>query len=113
MTIPLSVIIPAYNESVRLPPYLESIRAYLRNTWGAAHEVVVVDDGSRDRLREVLNPFTKIWPQLVVLCHAYNRGKGSAVRTGMLAARGELLLFADADGATPIEEEGKLRQAIV
>jgi len=108
----ISVIIPAYNESNRLPPYLKSIRAYLQNTWGDQHEVIVVDDGSEDGLSTTLAPFLENWGQFVLLKHPQNIGKGAAVRTGMLAAVGEVLLFTDADGATPIEEEQKLRAAI-
>jgi dolichyl-phosphate beta-glucosyltransferase len=108
----LSVIIPAYNEAQRLPAFLVSVRDYLDNRHPDRYEVIVVDDGSRDGLRQVLAPFEAVWPQLVVMQHETNQGKGAAVRTGMLAARGRLLLFADADGATPIEEVAKLAAAI-
>jgi dolichyl-phosphate beta-glucosyltransferase len=108
----ISVIIPAYNEAQRLPAFLVSVRDYLDNRHTDRYEVIVVDDGSRDGLREVLKPVEAVWPQLVVMQHETNRGKGAAVRTGMLAARGRLLLFADADGATPIEEEARLAAAI-
>jgi dolichyl-phosphate beta-glucosyltransferase len=108
----LSLIIPAYNEAARLPRYLAAIQAYLPRTFGEAYEVVVVDDGSRDGLPEILADLEHGWPCLRTLRHAANQGKGAAVRTGMLSARGDLLLFADADGATPIEEERRLRAAI-
>ena len=108
----LSLVIPAYNEVRRLPPYLESIRAHCAAEFGEAYEVLVVDDGSRDGLADVLRALLPGWPQLNCCHHVENRGKGAAVRTGMLAARGERLLFADADGATPITEECRLRAAL-
>lgn len=108
----LSLIIPAYNEAARLPRYLAAIQAYLPRTFGDEYEVVVVDDGSCDGLPEILADLEHGWPCLRMVRHAVNQGKGAAVRTGMLSARGELLLFSDADGATPIEEERRLREAI-
>ena len=112
MSIALSVILPAYNESRRLPPYLASVRGYLDERYPGGYEVVVVDDGSRDGLADTLAPLAVDWPELEVIRHQFNRGKGAAVRTGMLAARGRWLLFADADGATPIDQEAKLSDAI-
>ena len=111
MDIALSVIIPAYNEARRLPPYLASVRQYLDERYPGRYEVIVVDDGSRDGLSDVLAPPAD-WPELVVMRHPTNQGKGAAVRNGMLASRGQLLLFADADGATPIDQEVKLAEAI-
>jgi len=108
----LSVILPAFNESQRLPPYLRRIRSYLADSYGDYYELIVVDDGSHDDTPAMLRELSQNWPQFRLLCHARNQGKGAAVRTGMLAARGEFLLFADADGATPIEEEHKLRRAL-
>ena len=108
----LSVIIPAYNEARRLPPYLASVRQHLDRRFPGRYEVVVVDDGSGDGLPDVLAPLAADWPELVVMRHPANRGKGAAVRTGMLAARGRLLLFADADGATPIDQEVRLCEAV-
>ena len=111
-SIALSVVIPAYNEAHRLPPFLPSARAHLDASYGEDYEVIVVDDGSDDGLCEILGPGARDWPQLRWLRHEQNRGKGAAVRTGVLASQGELVLFADADGATPIEEQGKLAEAI-
>jgi dolichyl-phosphate beta-glucosyltransferase len=108
----LSLVIPAYNEARRLPPYLASIREYLDRAYPGGYEVLVVDDGSTDALIEVIERLAADWPQLHCIRHPENRGKGAAVRSGMLAAQGELLLFADADGATPIEEETRLAAAI-
>ena len=105
MTAPeLSVVIPAYNESERLPRSLERIRAFLEGRH--THEIVVVDDGSDDdtaeRARAVLGP------DHPVLRQPRNRGKGAAVRRGMLAARGSRRLMTDADLSTPIEELPRL-----
>lgn len=108
----LSVILPAYNESQRLPPFLAAVREHLDTHYENRYEVLVVDDGSDDDLDGVLAMAAERWPALELIRHPKNRGKGAAVRTGMLAARGDLVLFADADGATPIEEEVKLTEAI-
>lgn len=96
----LSVIIPAFNEATRLPRSLERITAHLQGS-GRAYELVLVDDGSTDgtaeRAREASSTIT-------VLRNEVNRGKGHAVRRGMLAARGTWRLMTDADLSTPIEE---------
>jgi dolichyl-phosphate beta-glucosyltransferase len=109
----LSVILPAFDEARRLPPYLAAIRSYLDDGAAGPYEVIVVDDGSGDGTADVVADVAQQWPQLRLLRHARNEGKGAAVRTGMLAAEGELLLFADADGAAPIEECARLMAAIV
>jgi dolichyl-phosphate beta-glucosyltransferase len=106
------VVIPAYNEVERLPPYLAQIRAYLGNTFGSRYEVVVVDDGGTDDLAGSVARQLPPAGQLSVLRQPTNLGKGAALRRGMAAARGDCVLFADADGATPIREERKLRQAL-
>lgn len=108
-----SVVIPAYNEAARLPGFLTTVRAYMGEVFDANYEVLLVNDGSQDGTGEFVQELSANWPELVVLEHAANRGKGAAVRTGVLASRGELVLFSDADGATPISEERRLRDAIV
>ncbi len=110
--IALSLILPAYDEAARLPPYLAAVRPYLDGRYGDRYEVIVVDDGSGDGLTQLLATAAADWPQLRWLRHAANCGKGAAVRSGILASCGALLLFADADGATPIEEEAALAAAI-
>jgi dolichyl-phosphate beta-glucosyltransferase len=112
VSVAFSLIIPAYNEAERLPPYLAAVRAYLADVYPGAHEVLVVDDGSVDGTRERVTAAAADWPALRLVCHSRNQGKGAAVRTGMLAACGEVRLFADADGATPIAEQGRLRAAL-
>ncbi len=108
----LSVVLPAYNEAKRLPPFLESVGQYCRRQFEDDYEIVIADDGSSDGLEAVLTRQWPDWPQLKYVRLAENRGKGAAVRAGILAAQGELLLFADADGATPISEADRLRSAI-
>ena len=110
--ISLSIVIPAYNERERLPPYLESVREHCAREFGGCYEVIVVDDGSSDGLSEFLVDGFLEWRQLTLRRHSRNQGKGAAVRTGVLAAKGSLVLFADADGATPIAEERTLRDVI-
>lgn len=101
----LSVVIPAYNEGARLPAFLDSVVAWC-STHEPDFEVIVVDDGSADETVKIA-----MQRDVRVISHERNAGKGAAVRTGMLAARGELRLFADADGATAISELPALIEA--
>jgi dolichyl-phosphate beta-glucosyltransferase len=105
----LSVVIPAYNEAARLPRTLRHLDAYLRETH-PDHEILVVDDGSTDGTAEVARGAGL--PALSVIDYAPNRGKGHAVRRGMLAARGTRRLMTDADLSTPIEELERLAAAL-
>lgn len=104
----LSVVIPAFNEEGRLPATLVRIREHLAGR-GVAFELVVVDDGSTDATTEAARA---VPGPIQVLRHPVNRGKGHAVRTGMLAASGALRLMTDADLSTPIEELGRLEAAL-
>ena len=109
MTAPsLSVVVPAYNEARRLPASLARVRAYLRGR-GREYEIVVVDDGSSDTTSQVARD---AGADVRVLRHEPNRGKGYAVRRGMLAATGARRLITDADLSTPIEELAKLEAEI-
>ncbi len=108
----LSVVVPAHNEMSRLPIYLQRIRAYCQVALAGQYEVVVVDDGSDDGTGEYVERLAADWDALSAIRLPENLGKGAAVRTGMLAGAGGLLLFTDADGATPIDQEEKLRLAI-
>lgn len=110
--IALSLVIPAYNEAKRLPAYLHAIRRYLGESAPGEYEVIVVDDGSRDDTAGIVTTLRAEWPQVSLIRLPINQGKGAAVRAGVLAAQGTLVLFADADGATPIEDEQKLRVLI-
>ncbi|NPV85387.1 MAG: glycosyltransferase family 2 protein [Anaerolineae bacterium] len=96
------MIIPAHNEEKRLPATLKKIQAFLE-TQPYRAEVLVVENGSHDRTWEVAQSFTKEMPCLRAV-HETQRGKGLAVRRGMLEARGEYRFFADADLSMPIEE---------
>jgi len=103
----LSVVIPAYNEQARLGSTLDRVIAYLDAT-RPGYELIVADDGSKDDTRGVAESRAAQGHPVRVVALGQNRGKGAAVRAGMLAARGERILFSDADLATPIEELVKL-----
>jgi dolichyl-phosphate beta-glucosyltransferase len=100
----MSVVIPAFNEARRLPATLARVRAYL-DARGAPYELLVVDDGSTDGTADVARAAAG---PVVLLRDARNRGKGHAVRAGMLAATGKRRLMTDADLSTPIEELARL-----
>jgi dolichyl-phosphate beta-glucosyltransferase len=107
----LSIIIPSYNEELRLPSTLSQIAAYTRSS-NRAIEVIVVDDGSRDNTVAVAEKFRSEIPSLRVVSNGKNRGKGYSVRHGMQEARGNIVLFTDADLSAPIEEVEKLLPAM-
>lgn len=115
----LSIIAPAFNEAERLAPFMSDTLSYLEKrtkldptfTW----ELIIVDDGSKDRTAAVAY---ELWGKkyggdlIRVMKLAKNMGKGGAVQQGMLHARGELLLMADSDGATPMDQLEKLEAAL-
>jgi dolichyl-phosphate beta-glucosyltransferase len=106
-----SIVIPAYNEEPRLAATLDSVLAYVHaQAWDA--EVLVVNDGSRDRTLEIVQTFAAKDPVLRLVQNPGNRGKGFSVRNGMLHARGRIVLFTDADLSSPIEEAAKLFNAL-
>jgi glycosyltransferase involved in cell wall biosynthesis len=107
----LSIIVPAFNEELRLPATLEKIARYIEREQKNI-EVIVVDDGSADRTAGVAESFRGKIAQLRVLANGANRGKGFSVRHGSLEARGEITLFTDADLSAPIEEANKLLAAV-
>jgi dolichyl-phosphate beta-glucosyltransferase len=104
----ISIVIPAYNEEERLPATLERVTAYLGSRNARFAEVLVVDDGSSDRTGPAAEGFQRSHPMVRVLRNPGNRGKGYSVRHGMLEARGEWILFTDADLSAPVEEADKL-----
>jgi len=106
-----SIVIPAYNESRRIKPTLRKVLAYVANQgWDA--EVIVVNDGSLDNTADIVRGYAEQNPALRLIENPGNRGKGFSVRNGMLHARGEVMLFSDADLSAPIEESANLFQAI-
>ena len=111
MTTLYSIILPAYNESSRIGPSLEKALAFVREQqWNC--EIIVVNDGSFDDTAEIVKSFMPHAPELRLLENPGNHGKGYSVRNGMLNARGEILLFSDADFSSPIYESIKLIAAI-
>jgi dolichyl-phosphate beta-glucosyltransferase len=107
----LSIVIPSYNEELRLPATLERIAEYVK-TSGRDTEVLVVDDGSKDRTAAVAEAFRGKISSLRVVANGVNRGKGFSVRHGTQEARGRIVLFTDADLSAPIEEADKLLSAL-
>ena len=106
-----SIVIPAYNESARIPAALQQVVACVRErAWHA--EVIVVNDGSTDRTAEVVRDFARTAPEVRLVANPGNRGKGYSVRAGMLQALGEIVMFTDADLSSPIEEAERLFDAI-
>src|SRR5271156_3961435 len=111
MGISYSIVIPAYNEGARLGATLDEVLGYVRaQGWKA--EVIVVNDGSRDNTADLVRGFAATDPVLRLVENPGNRGKGYAVRNGMLNARGEVVVFSDADLSSPIEEMPKLLAAL-
>ncbi len=99
----LSIIIPAYNEGKRIENTLKTWLAYLKkNKWN--FELIVVDDGSKDNTFIIVKKFKNV----KLISYKPNHGKGHAVRTGVLASKGDYVLFCDADLSTPVEELGNL-----
>lgn len=107
----LSIVIPAYNEEERLPPTLRRLFSYLPSL-GRPYEIVIVDDGSRDRTVEVVRAMQKGHPELRLISDGINRGRGEAVRIGIREARGTLVLETDSDGSVADEAIGRFVQAL-
>jgi len=109
MTVSLSIVVPAFNEAARLGQSLRAILDYLRKTKPGA-ELIVVDDGSDDETLAVANQAFADAGRIDtrVLTYEPNRGKGYAVRCGLLACKGRIAVFSDADLSTPITETPKV-----
>ena len=111
-----SIVIPAYNEAARIGNALQSVVARVRERgWHA--EIVVVDDGSRDRTAEIVRAFAQnlsanAHPEVRLIQNPGNHGKGYSVRNGILHSFGEVVMFTDADLSSPIEEADGLFAAI-
>jgi dolichyl-phosphate beta-glucosyltransferase len=113
MTFSVSIIIPAFNESERLGDSLRQVINYIIQT-NLNAEIITVDDGSSDNTNEIAQQIFGQFPQVSTKAIRYekNRGKGFAVKTGLLACRGKIALFSDADLSTPIDELPKLVKPI-
>jgi dolichyl-phosphate beta-glucosyltransferase len=121
----LTIVLPAFNEEARLGPALDELFGYLHRRGGhardgrpgaellpAAVDVLVVDDGSTDRTAALVRARPEQVAGELTLLQVPHGGKGAAVRAGMLAARGDLIVFTDADMATPPDELAPLAQAL-
>jgi dolichyl-phosphate beta-glucosyltransferase len=107
----LSIVVPAYNEESRIEPTIRDMVGYCRGA-GRSFELILVDDGSRDGTSTVGRRLAEEFPELRLIRLAANHGKGYAVRAGVVNAVGRAVLFADADGATPINEIERLETAL-
>jgi dolichyl-phosphate beta-glucosyltransferase len=107
----LSIVVPCFNEEQRLPRTIEQIERYLDGKH-ADYELILVDDGSADGTRRVMDAAAKEHASVRVEALPHNRGKGRALAVGVEAARGDEILLSDADLSTPIEELEKLQAAL-
>lgn len=111
----LSIIIPVYNEEKRIVKTLQSVETFLcqhKARWQNA-EVIVVSDGSQDNTENAVKHLMTKFKELKFIGYPINKGKGYAVRTGVAASMGRIVIFMDADGATPITELNKLSDIMV
>jgi dolichyl-phosphate beta-glucosyltransferase len=107
----LTLVLPCYNEAERLPGTLQTFLAHLSGVRGEV-EVLVVDDGSTDATVRVIDTIAAVDPRVRMLSSRPNRGKGFAVRAGILAAEGELIVFTDADGSYGPSELDRIVRAL-
>jgi len=107
----LSIVVPCYNEEQRLPRTIEQVQRYL-DARNLAHELILVDDGSVDGTRMIMDAAAERYPAVRVEVLPRNRGKGRALAVGVEAAKGDEVLITDADLSTPIEELEKLQAAL-
>jgi dolichyl-phosphate beta-glucosyltransferase len=107
----LSIVIPCYNEEQRLPRTIERIQRYMDGK-GISYELILVDDGSADGTRLIMDSAAERHDAVRVEALPQNRGKGRALAVGVEAAKGEEILLTDADLSTPIEELDKLQAAL-
>jgi dolichyl-phosphate beta-glucosyltransferase len=107
----LSIVVPCYNEEKRLPRTIEQIERYLAGK-GSVYELILVDDGSTDATRQIMDAAAKHNQHVRIQALRQNRGKGRALAEGVAAARGSEILVTDADLSTPIEELDKLQAEV-
>ena len=103
----MSIVIPAYNEEKRIAGSLLETCAYM-NDFGLEYEIIVVDDGSSDGTGRTVDHIAMHVRNVRLVRYEKNRGKGHALRTGVLGTKGDLILVMDADLSTPMEELRKL-----
>ena len=108
----LSIVVPAYNEELRITPTLDRLHAFL-SAQQLRYEILVVDDGSRDGTCAVVETAMTRIPNLRLVRQMPNRGKGAAVRRGMLAASGQIRVMCDADCSMPPEQLPRLLAPII
>jgi dolichyl-phosphate beta-glucosyltransferase len=108
----LTLIVPVFNEEQRVELAVPKLFRYLEDQFGK-WEVLYVDDGSTDNTYQLLKRIQTEHPALRVMQSKKNSGKGNAIRLGMKEARGDFVMFSDADFSTPIEEAGKLLEALL
>ena len=101
----ISVVVPVYNEEAAIAEDLTTIKAVMES-YGEPYEIIVVDDGSTDRIQEIVSSL----PGVRLLKHPYNRGTGAALKTGIRAAQGDLIVMTDGDGTYPNGDIPKLLQ---
>ena len=107
----LSIVVPVFNEERRIEQTIRTIVGYLAGRW-KRYEIIVSDDGSVDRTGAIVAMVQRDAPAIILLCSDRNRGKGSAVRRGVAASQGDLVLVTDADLATPIHDMENLVERI-
>jgi glycosyltransferase involved in cell wall biosynthesis len=106
-----SIVIPAFNERLRIIATLDAVVACVRReNWDA--EVIVVNDGSSDETADLVRDFIRHAPEVRLMENPSNRGKGYSVRNGLIHANGEIVMFTDADLSAPIDEAERLFAAI-
>lgn len=104
-------MIPAYNEEDRLPRTLDSLIKFFDQN-AIDFEIIVVNDGSTDGTRNIIQGYSKAYKRILMVNNSSNRGKGYSVKRGVQKAKGDLILFSDADLSTPIEEYANLKAYI-
>ena len=107
----LTIVIPAYDEEPNIASTLKDIEAFLKRKPYSC-EIIVVDDGSRDKTVEIASQVGRSFSSFTILKNSVNRGKGYSVKRGVLSAQGEHILFMDADNSTRIDQLEKLMSAI-
>lgn len=104
----LTVVVPAYNEENRIEPFLRELVAFKKKN-AYFKELIVVNDGSTDKTAGILQKYAN---EIRILAHEKNRGKGAAIKTGVLAAKSGMVVFMDADGSIPVYEIPKMVEAL-